>query len=131
MKKIAFLFLIYDMINNEELWYNFFKNIDKRKYNIYIHYKEQKELQYFEKFKIKNCIKTSYCHVSIIHAHNLLIKKALEDDIFNCKFINVSQACIPVKSFDFIYNYLIKDENSYFNIMDNNEPLRYLYILKY
>ena len=25
-KKIAFCFLIYDKINNEELWYDFFKN---------------------------------------------------------------------------------------------------------
>ncbi len=39
-KKIAFCFLIYDKINQETLWYDWFKNVDKNKYNIYIHYKE-------------------------------------------------------------------------------------------
>ena len=34
MKKIAFCFLIYDIINHEELWNIFFKNIDTNKYNI-------------------------------------------------------------------------------------------------
>jgi len=38
-KKIALCFLIYDKINNEELWWDFIKNIDKNKYNIYIHFK--------------------------------------------------------------------------------------------
>jgi hypothetical protein len=37
--KIAFLFFIYDTINNYTLWEYFFNNIDKSKYNIYIHYK--------------------------------------------------------------------------------------------
>ena len=44
MKKIAFCFLIYDTINHEELWNNFFKNVDPAKYNIYIHYKYNKQL---------------------------------------------------------------------------------------
>jgi hypothetical protein len=38
-KKIAFLFLIYDEINHEEIWKLFFNSIDINKYNIYIHYK--------------------------------------------------------------------------------------------
>ena len=47
-------FLIYDKINNEELWYDFFKKIDKSKYSIYIHYKDNKKLNYFEDHKIKS-----------------------------------------------------------------------------
>ena len=38
MKKIAFLFLIYDILNLEELWRYFFLNVDKNKYTIYIHF---------------------------------------------------------------------------------------------
>ena len=49
MKKIAFCFLIYDIINHEELWNIFFKNVDANKYTIYIHYKFNKPLKYFEK----------------------------------------------------------------------------------
>ena len=44
MKKIAFLFLIYDIINFEDIWNIFFLNVDTNKYNIYIHYKHDKLL---------------------------------------------------------------------------------------
>ena len=114
--KIAFLFLIYDIINQEELWHLFFKDIDPNKFSIYIHYKTNKPLKYFEKYKISNCIPTKWGHVSLIHAHNLLFKTALLDTK-NYKFINISQACIPLKSFDHIYDFLIKDDLAHFNDM--------------
>ena len=53
MKKIAFCFVIYDIINYEELWNMFFQNVDTNKYNIYIHYKTNTPLKYFEKYKLK------------------------------------------------------------------------------
>lgn len=59
-KKISFLFLIYDEINHEELWYNFFKDIDTSKYSIYIHYKDNKPLKYFEKYKLDYCVPTEW-----------------------------------------------------------------------
>lgn len=115
IKKIAFLFLIYDIINQEELWFKWFENIDKNKYSIYIHYKFDKPLKYFNDFKLNNCIKTEYCKSSIVQAHNLLIKEALKDE-FNYKFINLSQACIPLKKFDYIYDKLIENDMGYFNV---------------
>lgn len=114
MKKIAFCFLIYDIINHEELWNFFFENVDTNKYNIYIHYKFNKPLKYFEKCKLTNCIETKYADVTTIHAHNLLFKKAYED---GCdKIISLSQACIPFKSFEYVYDFLIKDDFGHFNI---------------
>lgn len=115
MKKIAFCFLIYDIINHEELWNIFFKNIDSNKYNIYIHYKTYKELKYFNKYKLDNCIETKYEDQTIPLAYNILFRKAYDDDE-NYKFIIVSGSCIPLKSFDFIYNFLTKNEYGYFNI---------------
>ena len=49
MKKIAFLFLIYDVINQEELWNSFFSNIDPNKYSIYIHYKNNTPLNLYRR----------------------------------------------------------------------------------
>jgi hypothetical protein len=115
MKKIAFCFLIYDCINCEELWNIFFKNVDPNKYSIYIHYKTNKPLKYFEKYKLDNCIETKYADVSLAKAYNVLFKKAYED-IDNYKFVIVSGSCIPFKSFDFIYNKLISDNKGYFNV---------------
>ena len=113
-KKIAFCFLIYDKINHEELWYNWFKNVDKNKYDIYIHYKENKPLKYFDKYKLSNNISTKYADVSLIHAHNLLFKEAFNDN--NYKVISLSGSCIPVKSFDHVYNYLTRDNYGHFNV---------------
>ena len=57
-KKIALCFLIYEEIFHEDLWYKWLENIDNNKYNIYIHYKTDKPLKYFDKYKLNNCIDT-------------------------------------------------------------------------
>jgi hypothetical protein len=119
MKKIAFCFLIYDIINHEELWNIFFKNIDTDKYNIYIHYKTNVPLKYFEKYKLNNCIHTEWGHISLVQAQNILYTEALKDTQ-NEHFINLSGACIPVKPFNFIYNYL-NDNFSYFNVISTDD----------
>jgi hypothetical protein len=115
MKKIAFLFLIYDSLNLEELWNIFFKNVDANKYTIYVHYKFNKPLKYFEKYKLINCIETKYDDQTIPLAYNVLFREAYKDDN-NYKFIILSGSCIPFKSFDFIYDKLTKDHYGYFNV---------------
>jgi hypothetical protein len=118
MKKIAFCFLIYDIINHEELWNIFFKNIDINKYNIYIHYKYNKPLKYFEKYKLDNCIETKYADISLVKAQNLLIEASIND---NCTHqIFISNSCIPLKPFNYVYSFL--DLNfSYFNITPDEQ----------
>ena len=128
-KKIAFCFLIYDKINHEELWDQFFKNVDKNKYNIYVHYKWDNPLKFFEKYKLKNSIETKYADTSLIHAMNLLIKKSYDDGCY--KIIILSQSCIPIKSFNYIYSFLTKNDKSYFNITDKNIFPRCNPVLKY
>ena len=75
-KCLGLCFLIYDKINHEELWYNWLKNVDENKYKIFIHYKNNKELKYFEKYKLNNCIKTNYTDNTIVLAYNLLFREA-------------------------------------------------------
>jgi len=117
MEVLGFCFLIYDKIHLEELWHNWFKNVDKAKYKIYIHYKNNIKLKYFEEYKLDNCIETKYAHVTLIHAHNLLFKQAYVDGC--SKIISLSQSCIPFKSFDYVYTFLTKDNLSHFNICPN------------
>jgi hypothetical protein len=114
MKKIAFCFLIYDIINHEELWNIFFKNVDTNKYNIYVHYKTNKPLKYFEKYKLNNCIETKYADITLVLAQNVLMSEAL-NDTDNKHFIFISNSCIPFKSFDHVYLNL-NEKYSYFNI---------------
>jgi len=132
MKKIAFCFLIYDIINHEEIWKHFFSNIDKNKYNIYIHYKYNAPLKYFEKYKLEKTIKTEHADISLVKAQNILLETALCHDNENTLFIFLSNSCIPLKPFDYIYNTL--NENfSYFNISPHiqcfprcNKSLQYI-----
>lgn len=118
-KKIALCFLIYDKINHEQIWYDYLKNIDPNKYNIYIHYKTNKSLKYFEKYKLQNCIETCWGCLSIVLAQNLILKEALKDPL-NQHFIWLSGSCIPIKTFNYVYNYL--DVNySYYNMFPNSQ----------
>ena len=118
MNKLAFLFLIYDVINHENIWFNFFKGISKTRYNIYIHYKPDAldTLDFFNEYKIRKSktIDTKYADISIVKAQNILIREALKDKD-NKHFIFLSGACIPLKSFNYIYNYL-DTRYSYFHI---------------
>ena len=116
-KKIAFCFLIYDSINQEELWHQFFQNVDTSKYTIYIHYKENKPLTYFEPYKLKNCIETSWGNISLVKAQNLLLEEGLKD-LENSHFVFLSNSCVPFKSFDYIYDTL-DAEYSYFDVVPN------------
>jgi len=117
MKKIALCFLIYNIINHENIWNLFLLNVNKNKYNIYIHYKTNKPLKYFENNKLKNCIETKYGDISIVKAQNLLLQEALKDNN-NSHFIFISNSCIPLKSFNYIYN-ILNEKYSYFNIANH------------
>lgn len=117
MKVLGLCFLIYDKINHEELWHNWLRNVNKKKYKIYIHYKKNIKLKYFEKYKLKNCIDTKYADISIVRAQNLLIKASIND---NCSHqILLSNSCIPLKTFDIVYKKIIEGY-SYFNLLPKN-----------
>ena len=73
-------------------------------------------LKYFENYKLNSCIQTQYAHISLVEAQNLLLEKALNDG--NDQFIFISNSCIPLKSFRYIYDTL-NETYSYFNIAPN------------
>jgi hypothetical protein len=118
MQKIAFLFLIYEDIYHEELWNIFFKGVSKDKYSIYIHYKTNKPLKYFEEHKLEHCIETEYANISLVKAQNLLLEEALKDKC-NQSFIFLSDSCIPLKTLNYIYEH-IDQQFSYFNIASHS-----------
>jgi hypothetical protein len=119
--KIAFCFLIYDEIDNEELWNNFFSNADKNKFNIYIHYKINKPLLFLDEYKLPECVDTKYGDVSLILAQNKMFQYAFEHDLENNKFILLSGSCIPLKSFNDIYNKLTNTTKGFFNISPHDQ----------
>ena len=118
MKKIAFLFMIYDIFEKEDIWYNFFENIDENKYSIYIHGKDKIifDNDFFKKFIIENQYPTNWGDYTLVHLQNRLYELALKD-LNNHKFLLLSGSHIPLHNFDFIYNFLTKDNKSYINYL--------------
>jgi hypothetical protein len=123
MNKLAFLFLIYDIINHESIWHRYFEGIGKNRYNIYIHYKADTNvrLEFFDEYKIdkSKIIDTKYADISIVKAQNILLKEALKD-AKNTHFIFLSGSCIPLKSFEYLYHHL-DTVYSYFHVADPDD----------
>jgi len=113
-KKLCFLFLIQSCIHNEEIWNLFFKLIHKDFYDIIIHHKPDCKLKYFNKYKLNHkCITTSWGDKSLVEAVNIMLKKGYSDKN-NSHFILVSDSDIPLKNFEYIYNFL-QNDFSYFS----------------
>ncbi len=123
MKKIAFLFLVYDDIVFDDLWAAFFESTDHTKYSIYIHDKNDKPGR-FDKYKLPTTVDTEWAKISLVKAQNLLLEEALKDP-HNERFIFLSQSCVPVKTFEYIYEYLFYNECSIFNRRPIEFPPRY------
>lgn len=111
--KIAFIFLTIGDVKQHKIWELFFKYATN--YNIYIHPKYPDQvLSFFNKYIVKNRVPTLWGDVSLVRATNILINEALKDKN-NKKIILVSDSCIPIKSFNYIYNKVLEDNKSWFN----------------
>ena len=116
--KIAFIFLTIGEIKQHKIWKLFFKSAYN--YNIYVHPKKPEEIQsFFKNYIIKNNVPTLWGDVSLVHATNLLIKEAMKDET-NKKIILVSDSCIPIKTYDYIYKAVFEDNKSWFNYYSPN-----------
>tara|TARA_Y100000389_G_C17429168_1_gene501482 strand:+ start:373 stop:1287 length:915 start_codon:yes stop_codon:yes gene_type:complete len=108
--KIAFCFLVYKELPLLNVWKRYFKNVDDKLYNIYVHYKEKPtNLNGLKNINIlDSTVETNWGEISLVIAQNLLLKNAMKDPK-NSHFIFLSDSCIPVKSFNHIKHAL--DEN--------------------
>jgi hypothetical protein len=78
---IGFLFLTYDNVFNERIWIEYFRNVDPKKFRIFVHPKNIsliKKQRLFKNFILPKICKTSWGDFSLIKAQNLLMKTALK-----------------------------------------------------
>lgn len=116
MLKIAFLFLTITNIVHEDYWRDFFRNHDD-KYSILVHAKEQvSSNSWFKQFEMPYKVENSWART--MKAQLALLKEALKDP-HNEMFIFCSQNCIPLQSFNFIYDELINTRMSTFRYEQN------------
>ena len=98
------------------------KNVDKEKYEIIIHYKENPDLRFF---KHKYCftdkiIKTKWAKISLVNASLLLFDKACK---LNCDyFLLMSGDTLPLINFDNLYNKIINYDSTLFSTCKSEKP---------
>ena len=118
MMKLGFLFLCKNNINQLQLWSDFFRN-NHDKCNIYIHSYDQENItqDFIKKYHIDKVIDTGWGDIYdvIKYIMNISIKNN------DYKLILLSESTIPTKSFDYIYDYLTKDNKGYLNYNMSNK----------
>uniref|UniRef100_A0A6C0LFS1 Glycosyltransferase n=1 Tax=viral metagenome TaxID=1070528 RepID=A0A6C0LFS1_9ZZZZ len=126
---IGFLFLTYDAICKEDIWFSYFKNVNCDHYKIFVHPKNANEIRNQNFFK--NCIIPSWCETdwgnfSLIEAQKLLIEEALKHSNIT-HFVFVSNNAIPVTSFYQLYNFLQTKKSiiGYGKTTIDNHTMRY------
>jgi len=115
--KIAFCFLSYGNVNQSNIWKHFF--INNSEYNIYIHNKNP-ITDDFKKYSIPNIINTKWGDISLVKATIELLKEAYKCED-NHYFILLSDSCIPLHDFNYIYDKIINYNCSIINEFENTE----------
>eukprot|EP00244_Chara_vulgaris_P011550 TRINITY_DN5756_c0_g1_i2.p1 TRINITY_DN5756_c0_g1~~TRINITY_DN5756_c0_g1_i2.p1 ORF type:complete len:535 (+),score=46.08 TRINITY_DN5756_c0_g1_i2:22-1626(+) len=116
--KIAFMFLVRDSLTFAALWEKIFDGHENH-YSVYVHATEAykrgpQESELFEKSVI--CSKpVKWGRPSLVDAERRLIASAILDPL-NQKFVLLSESCIPVRNFSFIYSYLMDTSKSFVEI---------------
>lgn len=117
--KIAFMFLTRNYLPLDFLWDSFFQNADSANFSIYIHSAPGfvfDELTTKSKFfygrQLRGSVRVAWGESSMIEAERLLLGEALEDPA-NQRFVLLSDSCVPLYNFSYIYTYLMSSPRSF------------------
>ena len=110
--KIAFLFLTNSDLSFAPLWEKFFHG-NRHLYNIYVHADPSVKITppggVFQGRFITHAKKTERASPALISAARRLLATALLDDPLNSYFALLSQHCVPLHSFRFVYKFLFRN----------------------
>ncbi|KAE9609195.1 hypothetical protein Lal_00020551 [Lupinus albus] len=105
--KVAFLFMSPGSLPFEKLWHIFFQGHDG-KFSIYVHASKEKPVhvsRYFAGRDIRS-EPVGWGKFSMVEAEKRLLAHSLLDPD-NQHFVLLSESCVPVRHFEFVYNYLL------------------------
>ncbi|XP_071692002.1 glycosyltransferase BC10-like [Rutidosis leptorrhynchoides] len=122
--KIAFMFLTRGPLPMAPLWEKFFKG-NEELYSIYVHTMPTYRANYssssvFYKKHIPSQV-VEWGMMNMCDAERRLLANALLD-ISNEWFVLLSEACIPLQSFNVIYSYISRSEFSFMGAFDEPGP---------
>lgn len=120
--KIAFMFLSPGSLPFEKLWDKFFQGHEGR-FSIYIHASREKPVhtsRYFVNKEIRSG-KVDWGKISMVDAEKRLLSNALKD-LDNQHFVLLSDSCVPLRDFDYVYNYLMYTNISFIDSFPDPGP---------
>ncbi|XP_074276418.1 glycosyltransferase BC10-like [Silene latifolia] len=105
--KIAFLFLTPGSLPFELLWDKFFQGHEGR-FSVFIHASRDKPVHLSRHFIGRDIRsdKVVWGKISMVDAERRLLAHALRDPD-NQHFVLLSDSCVPLHNFDYVYNYLM------------------------
>ncbi|CAM8891043.1 unnamed protein product [Rhodiola kirilowii] len=129
--KIAFLFLARSALPLDFLWDAFFQTGASSNFSIYVHSEPGFVLDnsttsspYFYGRQLNNSIKVSWGGANMIDAEKLLLNAALQDPT-NQRFVLLSDSCVPLYNFSFIYTYIMSSSRSFVDSFSGVSKGRY------
>ncbi|KAJ1378225.1 Glycosyl transferase, family 14, partial [Sesbania bispinosa] len=111
--KIAFMFLTPGSLPFEKLWDKFFQG-HEGKFSVYVHASKTKPVhvsRYFVNRDIRSD-QVIWGKISMVDAERRLLANALQDPD-NQQFVLLSDSCVPLYNFDYIFYYLINTNISF------------------
>ncbi|WCJ30533.1 Core-2/I-branching beta-1 6-N-acetylglucosaminyltransferase family protein [Euphorbia peplus] len=120
--KIAFMFLTPGPLPFERLWHAFFEG-HEGKFTIYVHSSRETPVHVSSYFSGRNIPSKTveWGKVSMVDAEKRLLSHALLDTD-NQHFVLLSDSCVPLRPFDYVYSYLIYSNVSYIDSYEDFGP---------
>ena len=131
--KLALCFLIIEQIECESIWAEWLKgNEDKVLIFIHSKYKFKPTTDFFRTHShIVETVPTSWGGYGLVEATLKLFENALELSEENMRLILISGATVPVKKFQYVYNFLSNDVRSFIFECEKEQRFpRYLNVAK-
>lgn len=129
--KIAFLFIARNRIPLEMVWDSFFRGDNQNRFTIFVHSrpgflfnKATTKSSYFLDRQINNSIQVDWGEASMIQAEKILLKHALVDSS-NERFLFLSDSCLPLYNFAYIYDYVMSTSTSFVDSFADTKEGRY------
>ncbi|XP_058101271.1 glycosyltransferase BC10-like isoform X2 [Magnolia sinica] len=131
LPKIAFLFLARSNLPLDFLWQRFFQNAYEGSFSIYIHSKpgivfdeSTTRCTFFQGRQLSKSVQVAWGESSMIKAEKLLLEEALQDPA-NQRFVLISDSCVPLHNFSYIYNYVMSSSKSFVDSFLDEKEGRY------
>lgn len=112
-------------------WDPFFQGAERELFSVYIHSrpgfvysKRTTACQYFFDRQLPNSIQVDWGEASMVEAERLLLGEALKDTR-NDRFLLLSDSCVPLYNFTFVYDYIMTTPKSFVDSFLDAKEKRY------